>query len=316
MTLSPLRHALRSLSAAALSLLVATPTIAGVVHDEATDGDISGNSASPTVLAFEVGTNTVKGSVVGAVDVRDFMTFTIPAGSELTAIQMVQYEHLTFGGAGNTGYHSLNVGATSQNPNMSNGSFYLGGDHVAGFQAGTDVLPVLASAPLAGTGFTPPLAAGTYTYLIQQTGGNDPTGYTIDFVVECSSPAASAPYGAGKPGTVGVPTLSSTQLPVIGVGGDLVVGNGLPSAAPVILFVGFAAAALPFDGGTLLTVPVLTLNLPPLSPAGTLTLPFPLPADPSLCGVSTFMQVIFVDPGAGGFYQTAQTNGLQLTFGS
>jgi hypothetical protein len=41
---------------------------------------------------------------------------------------------------------------------------------------------VLASAPLGGTGFEVPLGAGTYTYLVQQTGPQQ-TGYSIEFNV-------------------------------------------------------------------------------------------------------------------------------------
>jgi len=137
---------------------------------EATDGDLSDDPATPTAATLSAGTNTVAGTVGGLVDVRDYMTFTIPAGQQLVAMRQMAWVDVPAGTAGNTGYHSLNNGATSQVPDASNGSFFLGGDHVNQLAVGTDMLPALAGATLAGTGFSLPLGAGTYTYLIQQTG--------------------------------------------------------------------------------------------------------------------------------------------------
>ncbi|MFG0316943.1 MAG: hypothetical protein ACF8XB_06710, partial [Planctomycetota bacterium JB042] len=299
--------------AGALLLGLASATSAGVVHDETTDGELSGDPNAPTPLAFELGSNTVSGTVVNA-SPRDYITFTLPPGTVLTAIQLPVYQFPN-GNPGNTGYHSLAAGPTSFFPNLATGANFLGGDHIFGFQAGTDVLPGLASAAQNGTGFPSPLAAGTYTYQIQQT-GPEVTDYQLDFMVECVGAATSVPYGAGKPGTNGVPVLSSNAPPVLGGASDLTISNGLAGAGPVLLFVGFSSTSLPFDGGALLVNPALTLTLPPLGPAGSLTLPAPLPPDPTLCGLSLFTQAMYADPAAGGFNQSAQTNGLQWTFGS
>ncbi len=301
------------LTAGALLLGLASTTSAGVVHDESSDGDLSGNPGAPTPVAFEVGTNTVIGTVVNT-SARDYFTFTLPAGSVLTAIQLVTYQFPN-GNPGNTGYHCLASGSTSFTPNLANAALFLGGAHVFGFQGGTDILPGLATAAQNGSGFSLPLASGTYTYEIQQT-GPEVTDYQLDFVVECVGAAAAVPYGAGKPGTNGVPVLSSTAPPVLGGLSDLTISNGLAGAGPVLLFVGFSSTSLPFDGGALLVNPSLTLTLPPLGPAGSLTLPAPLPPDPTLCGLSLFTQAMYADPAAGGFNQSAQTNGLQWTFGS
>lgn len=59
---------------------------------------------------------------------------------------------------------------------------FLGGDHLTVNQIGFDQLPVLVTAPLAGTGFSVPLGPGTCSYLVQQT-GTEHICYLIDFVV-------------------------------------------------------------------------------------------------------------------------------------
>ena len=99
---------------------------------------------------------------------------------------------------------------------------------------------------------------------------------------------------------------------------DLTLSGGLPGASPVLMFIGFAPAALPFDGGTLLATPTFTVSLPPLNGAGSISIPIPIALDttPAGCGVHLYFQAIFADPGAAGFYHSAQTNGLDWTIGS
>ncbi|MFG0318249.1 MAG: FG-GAP-like repeat-containing protein [Planctomycetota bacterium JB042] len=132
--------------------------------------------------------------------------------------------------------------------------------------------------------------------------------------VACPTPAAATPYGSGKAGTNGVPTLSGST-PTLGGTFTLTLANGAPGAAGSLLFVGLAPIALPFDGGTLQTSPLLTLDLPPLDAAGGLSLPAALEDDPASCGFSVFLQAFVPDPAAGGFYGMAMSNGLELTFG-
>lgn len=147
---------------------------------ESVDGDLSGDPLIPTPISFDLGSNNVSGSMGGA-DVRDYLTFTIPAGQELSELILVTYEDLDIGGPGNTGYHSFNVGPTSEIPDGGNVGSFLAGDHLDP-PSGVDLLSELATNPLIGTGITAPLGSGTYTYLIQQTGIEN-TGYALDFVI-------------------------------------------------------------------------------------------------------------------------------------
>ena len=117
------------------------------------------------------------------------------------------------------------------------------------------------------------------------------------------------------PGTAGVPALSSSAPPALGQVADLTITNVLPGVHPVIQFFGLAPGSFPFDGGTLLVNPLLVsvFNLP-FGPQS-VSLQFQVPLDPSLCGLDLYFQYMIVDPGAAGFYQTAQTNGQRWTLG-
>jgi hypothetical protein len=161
-------------------------------YNEAVSGDLSDVAASPTVLAFGVGNNQVKGTMVtppppAENDTRDFITFTVPPGHQLTAIILEEYIALPGGGPGNTGFHAINAGPVGKTPGVDPSSAFLGGDHVSGANEGMNILLDLAITPLSGTGFSVPLPAGTYSYVIQQT-GNDLTGYDLNFVIAAVPP--------------------------------------------------------------------------------------------------------------------------------
>ncbi len=132
----------------------------------------------------------------------------------------------------------------------------------------------------------------------------------------CDASAAVVAYGTGKPGTNGIPTLSSLVPPTLGLTSNLTITGGLPGASAVFVFLGIAPATIPFDAGTLLVAPVLILALPALGSSGDLTVPVAIPADPNLCGFTVRFQVGFLDRLAAGPYHTALTNGLHWTLGS
>jgi len=171
-------------SAAVCALLAAAPAKA-TIYDEAVSGDLSNDKGAPTALTLTPGLNSVIGTVAGfpqfgGTDPQDWVSFTIPTGFVMTSYVNSKYDSTddqgftgfqfgsSFSGdefvAGSyAGYAHFGTGAT--NPDGSPPSSTLG----------VDLLPLMANPSFAPgtTGFTPPLAAGTYTFLIQQ--GNDVT---------------------------------------------------------------------------------------------------------------------------------------------
>jgi len=179
-------------SAAVCALLAAAPAKA-IIFDEAVSGDLSNNKAAPTALTLTPGLNSVIGTVAGfppeGTDPQDWVSFTIPAGFVMTSYVNSKYVSTdeqgftgfqfgsSFSGdpfvAGSyAGYAHFGTGAT--NPDGSPPSSTVG----------VDLLPLMANPSFApgATGFTPPLAAGTYTFLIQQ-GNPVTTSYQFDMTV-------------------------------------------------------------------------------------------------------------------------------------
>lgn len=150
------------------------------VWDETVNGDLSSDPLTPTTINFAAGDNEISGSVQASGDTRDYFTFTLLAGQQLVGIELLNYTDLNTLGPGNRGFHAINAGATSFIPGGGTAGNFLGGDHLDATDV--DLLSNLAAATLAGTGFSSPLGAGTYTYLVQQT-GPQLTGYEINFQV-------------------------------------------------------------------------------------------------------------------------------------
>ena len=174
-----------------------SPTLGGSAWNEAVDGDLSDDPSAPTAVVLTSGSNMIDGSVTSTVpaDTRDYITFTIPPGQSLLAITQNSWFDIPGGGPGNTGYIALAAGSTSLIPDAVNGSSFLGGNHITAADDGGNILPGLAAATLAGTGFSLPLASGTYTFHVQQTGPQT-SGYSLNFVVGTSVPALP-PLGLG-----------------------------------------------------------------------------------------------------------------------
>lgn len=147
-----------------------------VQFDEAIDGDIVDDPNNPTPVDLVIGQNRVNASMV-APDL-DYLTINVPAGSELTAIELTEYtsvDDVSFIGM-QTGQ---NFTETPEDPNPANlFGFILFG----GALEGGDILELMGANPDA-QGFTPPLEAGDYSFWIQDT-GPDLVTYRLSFVVE------------------------------------------------------------------------------------------------------------------------------------
>jgi len=160
-----------------VSALLAAPANA-TIYDESVSGDLSNNPAAPTALTLMPGLNSVIGSVNGfppGTDAQDWVSFTIPAG-----FVMVSYTNAKYKSSDDQGFTGFQVGSSFSGDPFMAGS-YAGYAHF-GFAAtnpdgtppattvGVNLLPLMADPNFAPgtTGFTPPLHAGTYTFLIQQ----------------------------------------------------------------------------------------------------------------------------------------------------
>ena len=182
-------------SVAVCALLAAAPAKA-IIFDEAVSGDLSNNQAAPTALTLTAGWNSVIGVVNGFDngDGQDWVSFTIPTGFAMTSY--VNSKYVSDDPQGFTGFQSnssfsgdpfvapsyagyAHFGTKATNPDLN---------PVSSSTVGVNLLPLMADPNFAPgtTGFTPPLAAGTYTFLIQQ---GDPvtTSYQFDMNVRSVS---------------------------------------------------------------------------------------------------------------------------------
>jgi Tol biopolymer transport system component len=119
-------------------------------------------------------------------------------------------------------------------------------------------------------------------------------------------------YGAGWPGTRGIPNLSAAADPVLNRVLTLQVGNSYGRWTYAVLFGGFDAVQWPTGfGGDLLVDPIVVIDLP-VGPNGG-TFPSELPDDEVLVGLTLRAQVLEIDPGASD--GISFTDGIELVLG-
>ena len=165
---------------AGLLLAASAAAPAAVVYREADDGELSGNGLSPTAVALAAGSNELFGSMGGGgggAD-RDYFVVTVPAAMQLTAVTLLPATRVI-------GVSFIGVQAGSQvkvNPLAGSANGLLGWLHYGATDIGTDILPAIGQGFGAG-GFTPPLAAGDYTFWLQETGPGSVT-YGLDLQLQ------------------------------------------------------------------------------------------------------------------------------------
>ncbi len=159
----------------ALPLLV----LAASSYDEAASGDLSGDGAAPTALTVSAGSNVITGTT-GNTD-RDYAAFSVPAGHQLTAINVNAYQ------SGST-QSFVAIAAGSQITSTTDASVLLGYKLFTAADVGTDIMPAMGMATTganAAQGFTAPLPAGDYTFWVQEIAGDaGSTAYAFDLVIE------------------------------------------------------------------------------------------------------------------------------------
>ncbi|MEM7202272.1 MAG: FG-GAP repeat protein [Planctomycetota bacterium] len=125
-------------------------------------------------------------------------------------------------------------------------------------------------------------------------------------------PAGWSRYGTGWPGTYGAPDIALDRMPSIGASLNVLATNSRGQATMAALVFGTGAISVPTPlAGTLLVTPDLTLNA--VLPTAGIQAPLSIPLEGSLCGVSLFVQVLEVDPGASA--GVSFTQGLQMDIG-
>ncbi len=190
-------HRIANLAPLVALAALALPAAAQIVHDEAVDGDLSGVATAPTPVTLGLGSNIVNGSTTRANAAdgdRDFLTFTIAEGQRLTGLFLLAFA------PDNTAFHAINagdVGIVPSGPGAGDVTQYLGAQHLDLVTSEQNLLEGFsADNTLVGSGFSGGLGAGTYTYVIQQT-GSELTTYSLNFVV---APAPSTLLALGLAG--------------------------------------------------------------------------------------------------------------------
>lgn len=184
---------MRIIATLGLLLALATPANTAIIHDESVDGDLSTDPSNPTPLVFALGGNTILGTVSnpGTPD-RDYLTFTIPAGQVLTALNLLA---LT---PDNLAFTAFNSGPTSFVPSGSTSGSFLAGIHIGAAEVGSNLMPLFVTNSVTTNSLpTPSLGPGTYSFIIQQT-SNVVQPYTLEFVLETQTAAHPFAWGTIK----------------------------------------------------------------------------------------------------------------------
>ncbi len=164
----------------ALAAVVAlAPAAIAVDFDESVLGDLSDDQFAPTDLGvLTTGSNLVTGSTTNIPLDRDFWTFTVAPGDELSAIVLD-----SLGPRENNSFIAMVAG--SEFTTLTDTSGYLGatliGTDGAGAPVGSNILPNIGSPIFGGTGFTGALGPGTYSIWFQETA--DITEYAFDLQI-------------------------------------------------------------------------------------------------------------------------------------
>ena len=189
------------LARTALLALLASGSAQAFTYDEALNGDLSGNRLAPTALSAVAGVNTL--AMSAAAGDRDYFTFDVPTGLLLSSIF-----HHTYVSADDLSFFGMQRGTTlTEPPTGTNAGNLLAYTLFGNVTAGSEILDNLAASGSfspAAQGFSGALAAGSYTFWVQQTGVV--ANYTFDFVLtpvpEPSSLALLLLGGLGLAGVV------------------------------------------------------------------------------------------------------------------
>jgi hypothetical protein len=119
-------------------------------------------------------------------------------------------------------------------------------------------------------------------------------------------------YGAGWPGTLGIPSFTPSADPVMGTSIDGLIGNSLGKYTVGFLYFGLQPISVPTRlGGTFLVDPIQSMVF--LVPPAGAVISTDIPLDDAIVGISFFAQVLVMDEGAS--KGVSFTPGLELIAG-
>ncbi|TWU58225.1 GEVED domain-containing protein [Rubripirellula reticaptiva] len=209
-------------------------TASQVIHDEGAGGTVnpmSADNTTPTNLGtLAIGSNIVRGTVESAKSVGnvDVFTFQIEPGFQLDGLFVLEYSYDEPPANSNERNAFLAINDTDSFPydafdlDFNINPFLDETAFIGGTVFGLDDLPDVGGASIlrragvvTGSRFTPPLAAGTYTFYIQQTGPLN--HYALDLRVTEITKQSVLAYHVTN---VSDPSLFTTQ-PTIDVDGTL-----------------------------------------------------------------------------------------------
>lgn len=128
--------------------------------------------------------------------------------------------------------------------------------------------------------------------------------------------AAATAYGAGCPGSSGVPLLGADFVPYLGHSQFALQVTSVPALAPTVAAFGLAAGSTPLGNGcTQLVDGALNVQFAFADAGGVGRFPLPIPADPAFVGVHVRAQGAAFDPN-GAFGGISVTAGLDLAIGN
>jgi hypothetical protein len=200
----------RSVSLATGLFAFAVNSNATVIWNQGVNGALSELPASPTSFTLSAGTNSVIATVGGGSGEtginQNWVNMNIPAGLQLSEVVLASYTSTDAQGFMGLASGSSFAGGESA---VNTTSSYLGYGHFGTGATngalpptnlvGDDMLPIMSNPALAAgaTGFSDPLQAGSYTFLIQQLGAT--TNYQFDFdVTSVPEPATCGLIVAGS----------------------------------------------------------------------------------------------------------------------
>ncbi len=299
-------------------LFVATVTGAGAELCR-TDGTSAG-----TVMVGQIVPGTIGGSIEGLVAVGNVAYFTADDG--VTGRELWRTDGFTLTQVRDIYPGSPNgvLGSTLRASSANGGVVFAGSDGNDGLQVwvsdGTAVgtTQVGKIGPWAGSGAVDlgefvESAGDTWFWCDDGITGKEPWRISLQGVV-----AATTTFGLGCRGTANrVPAIGAVGLPQLGNAGfGIRVTNGLPLTAGIVA-VGTAPTAIQFGNCRVLVAPPWT-TLPTvfLDGAGAATTPLPIPATPTLAGLSLHAQYLVLDPNGDFLAFAALSNGLSMLLGN